>query len=1048
MGIFTLCAVDASSQTVPSVNFGIWQATQETTKNDYGRLSGRLTDLHWKDIEVLPNVWVWKHFDSIMTVFAKDKIPFNFLVYTKEDAPDWLYTNGVPKVTEKDDLGIVLGYAPYYVDDDYKFYFKRMVTTVRQHLETLPDSVRKQIVGVEACMGSTGDFIGYKGTVPSQYTLTGTDWFNLFTEFSTHFYDEYKNTSPKITVVSNPSNDGVEETLWLLQNCPGGWIKTGTLGKGYQLNDEKTKLNWLYDLLNTPQSSSGTYLRARSEITGGATFSGMWSKARYKNMFALMCYDIFWGLDISNQGNGELKDLLYFDAFDFFNKYNNSAVQLKDPAKSTNAICALRDGLDASDEIRFPSATYGTVDRNNTLRYLNIANKYAAFGAKLEDALTATFDELGNLRASGPNDVGWDVLPGNLDRDIHQIAPNVTSAGYWNVQASSEPNSMYGKFARGFDIPNNKKALYFDVDSAFLSYAPLDGKYAVTIDITYLDDTDGSWQFFYDSKTNVDKAASVTVTGTKTNKWKKVSFTLTDCYFGNRGPSASDFSIRSLNSKRVIFSIVELSRSAADLSNVKLYASRPPSFDTVCLNSTEPVKFFTLNGSQLNGTNVTVGPFTGYSFSTTSDGPFTETLVISGYGTSFVKTIYVKLKTASTGSFTGRLTITGGGSNPLSLPVTGTITNTRPVLSAIINSIPCKSFDNSSGDVDLNLSGGTGPFSYSWISSEASYFESFDQDLTNVKAADYTVTVLSPGGCVTNATYTVTDSETNQPDKPGDITGADGDAKGLCGTGVNFVYSIDPVNNATSYTWRVPSGITLVSTAANGLSATLNAKSSFNSGTLTVTADNVCGSSAQTSKKLDDSPDEPADILGPVSVQKNKTGLVYSVPSPVAGLTYTWTVNGGARITSGQNTSSIIVTWGNFDGKITVKASNNCGSSTLATLNINVTNGPSFTEEGIDVSNAESVIATAPASSAKSLVSIMPNPAKDIAFLVFNAEVKHRCTIEITDLTGRKLLRKEATAVPGINRISIDVRNYTNGLYMVSIINEKAERKSVKLIKN
>ena len=40
---------------------------------------------------------------------------------------------------------------PYYADPDYKTYFKRMITTVRQHLETLPANVRMQIVAVQAC---------------------------------------------------------------------------------------------------------------------------------------------------------------------------------------------------------------------------------------------------------------------------------------------------------------------------------------------------------------------------------------------------------------------------------------------------------------------------------------------------------------------------------------------------------------------------------------------------------------------------------------------------------------------------------------------------------------------------------------------------------------------------------------------------------------------------------------------------------------------------------------------------------------------------------
>ena len=45
----------------------------------------------------------------------------------------------------------------------------------------------------------------------------------------------------------------------------------------------------------------------------------------------------------------------------------------------------------------------------------------------------------------------------------------------------------------------DKKALYFDVENAFLSNVALDGKYSITLEITYLDKGTGGWQLYYDA---------------------------------------------------------------------------------------------------------------------------------------------------------------------------------------------------------------------------------------------------------------------------------------------------------------------------------------------------------------------------------------------------------------------------------------------------------------------------------------------------------------------------------------------------------------------
>ena len=65
----------------------------------------------------------------------------------------------------------------------------------------------------------------------AQYNLTANDFFILFKEFTQKYYDDYKNTNPKIYILSNPQNNGPNQMNWLTANTPGGWIKQVALVK-------------------------------------------------------------------------------------------------------------------------------------------------------------------------------------------------------------------------------------------------------------------------------------------------------------------------------------------------------------------------------------------------------------------------------------------------------------------------------------------------------------------------------------------------------------------------------------------------------------------------------------------------------------------------------------------------------------------------------------------------------------------------------------------------------------------------------------------------
>src|ERR1051326_3369058 len=105
-------------------NYGIWQTFGDPlNRATHPEVRGRLCNFRWADIEPSPNVWNWVEFDSDLTARAKDTLPIIFMVYTEEDAPDWLYSNGVPKVSQKDDQGNIIASSPYYADSTYKMYF-------------------------------------------------------------------------------------------------------------------------------------------------------------------------------------------------------------------------------------------------------------------------------------------------------------------------------------------------------------------------------------------------------------------------------------------------------------------------------------------------------------------------------------------------------------------------------------------------------------------------------------------------------------------------------------------------------------------------------------------------------------------------------------------------------------------------------------------------------------------------------------------------------------------------------------------------------------
>ncbi len=176
--------------------------------------------------------------------------------------------------------------------------------------------------------------------------------------------------------------------------------------------------------------------------------------------------------------------------------------------------------------------------------------------------------------------------------------------------------------------------------------------------------------------------------------------------------------------------------------------------------------------------------------------------------------------------------------------------------------------------------------------------------------------------------------------QPGNISGS----SNVC-AGSSQTYSVNPVNGAASYSWVLPSGW-----IGNSTTNSITTIAGANSGNISVTANNNCGSSTPQTlavNVVNANLLQPGPINGSNSICQNSS-QTYSV-SPVNGaLSYTWTLPSGW--TGSSATNSITTTVGTGSGNISVTANNSCGAGPLQSMAITVM--PQPVQPGIITGNA------------------------------------------------------------------------------------------------
>jgi hypothetical protein len=213
----------------------------------------------------------------------------------------------------------------------------------------------------------------------------------------------------------------------------------------------------------------------------------------------------------------------------------------------------------------------------------------------------------------------------------------------------------------------------------------------------------------------------------------------------------------------------------------------------------------------------------------------------------------------------------------------------------------------------------------------------FDNSLASTNQIVKVISV-SDKGCLSASSYVIL-SKTIPSTNP--VTGPT-NVCNYVGQAVEVTYSTTPVAYASSYTWAVPAGVTIVSGQGT---TSINVKflSTYVSGVLTsisVTANSNCGTRGP--KVLSVSAVNvlfPSAINGPTSACSyitNQTLATYSIDPVLNAVNYVWTVPAGVTIIgSGQGTTSIQVSFNNntfATSSIKVRAVSNCSISSDRSL--------------------------------------------------------------------------------------------------------------------
>ncbi len=596
IGIIGLCLPSAIDAMPPSSSFGVWDRGDSFDPTSFPFLKGLAFNQDWADLEKQPGIFDWSALDQAMEK-AVLKNQFIYLsLSVGPDAPQWIYTMGVPRVETKDQTHDSWPVYPFYLSAKYKSLLQRLITEFGKHIHSYPKEKQERIAFIQVKTGCTGDECAYKGDVINKkYDLPtkSPEW----REFRLWQFDLFAKTfqggsyQPQIALMFNnvtPEEDEAtersyaKEWQWVMSNVHGGvGVKIAGSGRGHHLSGEQSKIEMWQPLLIDAQ---GTPLFARSEM------DQTWSRAMYAVNLPL---NFYWGAltglqngqsiwDITKSAMQVCKEQGFDYSFYFFNKYAGQIY----PKTATDAFCALHKGLDAADTKAYPEERFGKADRENVERMMKICAVYSKYGAAVDDKNALLLNQVRQRDTQkGLNDVGWDIWPDNYGRFLYQIDSDTTSVPLWRIGGPiTKFSSIYSRFARGFEHASGKDAMYFKLHDGF---SEGNGLKIMTIMVVWYDGKQGStWKLVYDAG-KADMKTALSVVGKGDKQWHHEKVTVEDAVLSHSGIKGSDFALLNTDTKDDIFSLIEVHRGKLETAvllpptdyKVSDEAPRPPKAD-------------------------------------------------------------------------------------------------------------------------------------------------------------------------------------------------------------------------------------------------------------------------------------------------------------------------------------------------------------------------------------------------------------------------------------------------------------------------------------
>ena len=279
------------------------------------------------------------------------------------------------------------------------------------------------------------------------------------------------------------------------------------------------------------------------------------------------------------------------------------------------------------------------------------------------------------------------------------------------------------------------------------------------------------------------------------------------------------------------------------------------------------------------------------------------------------------------------------------------------------------------------------------------------------------IEVTASNGCGTSSKRRV--KIYSIPSKPGTIAGM---SSGVCGQQA-VPYSV-PFVAGVNYQWTVPTGA-IIASGQGTHSITVDFTGSVVSGKVAVTANNLCGSSAQRNMTIKTTPPTPGTITGPILVCANQQEVQYSIAPVPTATGYTWTGPSGSQISDGVNTSvgnslttgstDVTVNYGAASGYLSVKATNACGNGSGKQITITFNCRQSGSRELVQE------------------FSVYPNPASDFIYISGTGLSGTLYKLALQNVLGQSLENKVIYPVDHYFKISISMKHLPAGLYFLTL---------------